>query len=139
MKFFKKNRYTILKNVSRFSFVIVLFFCFFFSSIVVNAGNPAGGTGSLTIQTGIENPLGDDLKDIPSFIVAIINIVLLIGVPIVTLAIIYSGFLFLQAQGNSEKLGTAKKALLYSVIGAVLLLGAFVLAEAIKGTVDQIK
>lgn len=135
MKILKENKYSILRQVLKYSFVVVLFFSFLFPAIVSHAEPKAG----ITVKTGIENPLSDDLKDIPAFIVAIINIVLLVGIPIVTLAIIYAGFLFVSAQGNTEKLGTAKKALLYSVVGAGLLLGAFVLAEAIKGTVDQLK
>jgi len=135
MKIFKENKYRISMQFLKFSFVVVLFLSFLFPVIVSHADDKAG----ITVKSGIENPLGNGLNDIPSFITAIINIVLLVGIPIVTLAIIYSGFLFVQASGNSEKLGTAKKALLYSVVGAALLLGAFVLAEAIKGTVDQLK
>jgi len=57
----------------------------------------------------------------------------------VAIAIIYSGFLFVTAQGNSEKLTKAKKALLYTIIGAALLLGSYVIATAIGKTVDEIK
>ncbi|MES2930324.1 MAG: pilin [Patescibacteria group bacterium] len=91
------------------------------------------------INTGIKNPLGNGIKDIPDFIVTVLNIVLIIGIPIVALAIIYSGFLFVTAAGNSEKLKKAKATLLYTIIGAALLLGSLVIAEAIKGTVDEIK
>ncbi len=136
MKFFKKNKFNILKQVLRYSFILVLFFSIF---INYSAALEPRGDGGITVETGIENPLNPELSDIPDFINALITIVLFVGVPIVTLAIIYSGFLFVQASGNSEKLGTAKKALLYSVIGAALLLGAFVLSEAIQGTVDQLK
>ncbi len=104
-----------------------------------DANTPAGGdANSISINTGIKNPLGDNLKTLPDFIAAILNIVLVIGIPIVALAIIYSGFLFVTAQGNTEKLSKAKKAILYTLIGAALLLGAFVIANAIKGTVEQI-
>ena len=63
---------------------------------------------------------------------------MVIGVPIVTLAIIYAGFLFVAARGNAEELTKAKKTLMYTLIGAALLLGSFVIAQAIKGTVDDI-
>jgi len=87
----------------------------------------------------INNPLGTSgPQDIPSFIQTILNSVLVVGVPIVTLAIIYTGFLFVTAQGNSEALTKAKKTLLYTLIGAALLLGSFVISKAIKGTVDEI-
>lgn len=101
-----------------------------------NGTIPASGT---TINTKILNPLSSDLDTIPKFILAILNFVLMIGVPIVTLAIIYAGFLFVTATGNSEKLKTAKQALIYTLIGAALLLGSLVISSAIKGTVDEIK
>lgn len=101
-------------------------------------GNNDEETG-LTINTKINNPLGDKITDIPSFIEALVNIVLIVGIPIVALAIIYTGFLFVTAQGNSEKITKAKKALVYTLIGAALLLGAFVIAQAIGATVDDIK
>jgi uncharacterized membrane protein len=137
MKFFKKNKYSIIQKVLQSGIFLAVIFSFLFPVIVVQALD--GIDSGITIETGIENPLNPELSDIPDFINALITIVLFVGVPIVTLAIIYSGFLFVQASGNSEKLGTAKKALLYSVIGAALLLGAFVLSEAIQGTVDQLK
>ncbi len=107
-------------------------------------GDLKGGTGDLKgttgveIQSGIENPLGNTIVDIPTFILAILNFVLYVGIPIVALAIIYSGFLFVTASGNSEKLKSAKKTLLYTLIGAALLLGSLVIAQSIKGTVEEI-
>jgi hypothetical protein len=100
-----------------------------------STGNPASG---VSIDAKINNPLSNNINSIPAFIEAILNIVLTVGVPIVVLAIIYCGFLFVKAQGNSEELGKAKQAFIYTLIGAALLLGAFVIANAIKGTVDEI-
>lgn len=99
-----------------------------------------GGNSGTKIQTGLENPLKNaGINELPDLIVAILKFVLTIGIPIITLAIIYSGFLFVTAQGNQEKLKTAKKAILYTIIGAALLLGSYVIANAIKGTVDQVE
>ena len=63
----------------------------------------------------------------------------MVGVPVVVLAIIYTGFLFVQAQGNKSKLDKAKNSLTNTLIGAALLLGAFVIAEAIGTTVEDIR
>ena len=102
-------------------------------------GGPTGGGGT-GITTTINNPLGTGgPQTIPDFIKAVVNIVLVVGIPIIALAIIYTGFLFVQAQGNSEKLTKAKNALVYTLIGGALLLGAFVIANAIGTTVDNIK
>jgi hypothetical protein len=106
------------------------------------SNTPAGGgsntPSSTKIDAHIENPLGDSVVDIPSFIEKILRFILMLGVPIVVLAIIYCGFLFVTALGNSEKLKKAKTALVYTLVGAALLLGAFVIAEAIQGTVVEI-
>jgi hypothetical protein len=61
--------------------------------------------------------------------------VIKIGIPIIALAIIYCGFLFVAARGNSEKLKKAKDALLYTLIGAAILLGAWAIAQLISNTV----
>lgn len=135
MKIFKKKKYSLLSNILKYSFVFVFIFSIISSGLFFNVTN-----ADYSVQTKIENPLGSNgPQDIPDFIERAIDIVLVVGVPIVVLAIIYSGFLFVSAQGNAEKLKTAKKAILYSVIGAVLLLGAFVIASAIGDTVNDIK
>jgi hypothetical protein len=131
MNLLKKKKYTILSVGLKYMFVFIFISAFLFPLFVTHA--------DVQVSSGIENPLGPSITDIPSFIKVVIDFVLFIGVPIIALAIIYSGFLFVTAQGNSEKLTTAKKTLLYTIIGAALLLGSFVIANAIKGTVDDIK
>ncbi|MBK5215553.1 MAG: hypothetical protein JJE53_01955 [Candidatus Pacebacteria bacterium] len=106
------------------------------SSSAVSDGSSANAPN---INTKIDNPLGSGIDSIPKLIEAIINIVLMIGIPIIVLAIIYTGFLFVKAQGNPEQITKAKSALLYTLIGAALLLGAFVIANAIGKTVEEIK
>jgi hypothetical protein len=141
MKIIKKNKYRLLSNIAKYSFIFVFMVILVTPNLFVNAelgtGDSGMGTGT-EIKIGLENPL-DGIETIPEFIEAIINIVLIIGVPIVVLAVIYVGFLFVKAQGNPEEIIKAKKALLYTLIGAALLLGAFVIANAIGKTVDEIK
>lgn len=150
MKFFKTKKYSILSTFLKYSFVVVFGVMLIMPAVFVSAATCADGTiqtvcpdgsigGGTNITTTINNPLGDRITDIPSFIEAIINIVLVVGIPIVVLAIIYTGFLFVSAQGNSEKLTKAKNALMYTLIGGALLLGAFVIANAIGKTVEDIK
>lgn len=85
----------------------------------------------------LTNPINQN--SIEGFIKVILEGVITIGVPIVAFAIVYSGFLFVSAQGKSDKIKEAKNALLYSLIGAVLLLGAWALAQVISSTVDKLK
>lgn len=148
MKIFKTKKYSILSGILKYSFVIV-FGVVILSNICLagpgyqDTGDTPGftdpDTSGTNITTKIQNPLGEDgPKTIPEFIEKIIRIVLVVGVPIAALAIIYTGFLFVAAQGNSEKLTVAKRSLLYTIIGTTLLLGAFVIGNAIGETVDDI-
>ena len=103
-------------------------------------------------QIGIDRDIGDSVsgckagkicnpikeKTIQGFIRTVLEGVLKIGIPIVALAVIYSGFLFVAARGNSEKLTKAKDALLYTLIGAAILLGSWAIAKLISDTVLSI-
>ncbi|MBI4120989.1 MAG: hypothetical protein HY457_01915 [Parcubacteria group bacterium] len=86
----------------------------------------------------LENPLRSDISTLPQLVEAILEIVVLIGTPVAALFIIYSGFLFVTARGDETRLKTAKKAFYGAVIGTALLLGAWVLAQAIGATIQEI-
>jgi|SRR3989338_3242259 len=64
--------------------------------------------------------------------------ILKIGMPIIALAIIYCGFLFVKAQGKPEEISKAKSALLYTLIGAAILLGSWAIAQMIRDTVLEL-
>lgn len=87
-------------------------------------------------DTKIENPI--DENNITDLIQRILEGVIKIGMPIIVLAIIYSGFLFVSAQGNTEKLSEAKRSLLYTLIGAAILLGSWAIAQLITDTVKAL-
>ena len=84
----------------------------------------------------IVNPIS--ATTLNGLIQTILEGVIKIGIPIIALAIIYSGFLFVAARGNSEKITKAKDALIYTLIGAAILLGAWAIALLIKNTVGAL-
>ncbi|MBI2631091.1 hypothetical protein HYW73_02645 [Candidatus Nomurabacteria bacterium] len=86
----------------------------------------------------INNPLCGTAGSIPELIQKILEGALKIGIPLLALAVIYSGFLFVAARGNSEKLGKAKDTLLYTLIGGAILLGSWAIAELIANTVTSL-
>lgn len=89
----------------------------------------------VTCEPGkICNPI-PNINSLDGFIQKILEGVIKIGIPIVALAVVYSGFLFVKAQGNSEEIGKAKDALLYTVIGAAILFGSWAIAQLISETV----
>lgn len=85
----------------------------------------------------IYNPLGKEIT-IPGLIQDILEKAIKIFIPVIALAIIYSGFLFVSAMGNTEKLKKAKDALLYTLIGAAILLGSWAIAKLIADTVGAL-
>ena len=118
-----------LKNKAEGFFWSVTAFLLFIPSRAVFAGD-----------VKLENPLGDKVKTLPDFVVLILdNIVIPIGGVIVVFFVIYSGFLFVKARGKPEEIKTAIKTFQYTIIGALVLLGAKVIAGVIQGTIGALK
>ena len=93
--------------------------------------------GSPDLGFSISNPL--KFSTIDQLITAIMGIVIQIMIPVITVMIIYTGFLFVTARGDVAKITTAKQTFLYVIIGAAIMLGAFVIKTAITGTVEELK
>jgi hypothetical protein len=90
-------------------------------------------------RISLGNPLKDGLDSIPAIVAVLVrDIVIPIAVPFLALAIIYTGFLFVQARGNAEKLKEAKAALKWTLIGGAIILGAYVIATALQATIADI-
>ena len=103
-----------------------------------NTGGTSGSGSTVSIPINIPNPLGGTTS-LHALLQKIINNILLpIGGVLAVLAFIYSGFLYVTAQGNEASLKTAHKALLYTSIGTAVLLGSWVLANMICRTIELI-
>lgn len=91
-------------------------------------------------QTGasLNNPLNREFSSVPGFIAGALRVLVMVALPIITLFIVYAGFKFISAQGKDEALAQAKMNLVYVVLGAILILGAWVIATLIGGTVSQV-
>ena len=105
-----------------------------------------GTDTSTTKTTGIDtttgsgkliNPLGEGATP-PGLSKAILEFVVRIGAVVVVLMLVYVGFLFVTAQGNETKITAAKSGLLWTVVGALILLGAQAIALAIEATVKAL-
>ena len=92
----------------------------------------------LAQATGLENPLNSSFNSIPNFIAGALKVLVIVALPIITLFIVISGFMFVLARGNESKLAEAKKNFVYVIIGALLILGAWLIATLISGTVTQL-
>lgn len=82
------------------------------------------------------NPL--KFTNIGDVIVSILQLVVYLGFFVAIFFVIYSGFLFVTAQGSEEKLEKAKENFFYTIIGVAILLGAQAIALIVKATVQQL-
>lgn len=78
---------------------------------------------SNTISLTLQNPL-TGVNTLPDFINKVMTGLVQLLTPVIVIMFLWTGFLFVKAQGKAEELTAAKKALLYTVIGAALVLGA---------------
>ncbi len=95
------------------------------------------GFAPIAHALGLTNPL-TGIDSLAGFVKSILDIVVTIGIPVITLAIIYSGFLFVKAKGDPAELKVAKETFLYTIIGAAIILGSWVFALAICRTVGDL-
>jgi hypothetical protein len=89
-------------------------------------------------SSGFNNPLNSTFSTIPAFIAGALKVLVIVALPIITLFIVISGFMFVFARGNPGELDKAKKNFVYVIIGALLILGAWMIATLIGGTVTQL-
>ncbi len=80
-----------------------------------------------------DNPLGSN-KTVSQIITAVVDFILKFASVVVVLYIIYSGFLFVSAQGKEDKINQAKKTFFWAIVGALIILGARVLASVVCST-----
>ncbi|MDO8552020.1 MAG: hypothetical protein Q7S01_00655 [bacterium] len=91
-----------------------------------------------TNPTFLKNPLRDEFGTIPLFIAGVLKVLVMVALPVIVLFFVLAGFKFISAQGNPSELTVARKNFMYVVIGALLILGAWVIATLIAGTVSEL-
>lgn len=82
------------------------------------------------------NPLGG-FSRIPDLLLAIVNVLLIVAVPIIVFFVIFAGFSYVTAQGNPEKIKAASRSLLYALIGSVVVLGSFAIMSILQDIVSK--
>ncbi len=107
-------------------------------AIIINKGVSQQVTqGSFQQCTsGLCNPL--KVKSIHGLLTDILSFVVKIGTIIVVLMLVVTGFKFVIAQGNPAELEKAKKMLLWTLIGALIILGAQTISLMVQATVNSL-
>lgn len=98
---------------------------------------PGANIGSPRGDTTLINPLKGG-GNVESFLNSILEIVIRIGAIIVILMLVYVGYLFVIAQGKEAEIRDARQMLLWTIIGALVLLGSQAIAIGIKATVQAL-
>jgi hypothetical protein len=121
----------------------------FANHVTSTTGGPTSTTGGASTTDGtateygftvnIKNPLENSgIDSIEGFIEKIIDIIVMIVTPFIVLCLIYAGFQYVTAGGDPGKIKKAHAWLLWTVVGAAVILGAWVIAHAIAGTVKEL-
>lgn len=111
----------------------------------ISGGSGTGATSNPGSTGATSNPGGGVLINplqgggsLWSLLDGILTFVINIGAIVVVLMMVYVGFKFVTAQGNETKVTEAKKMLLWTVIGALILLGAKAISLGIQATVNAL-
>ncbi len=100
------------------------------------AVNTPGQASGFLLDVKLQNPL--KVNTITEAVAFFVNTLIKIAIPFIVIFFIWAGLQFILARGNAEKIGKAKKMFLYTVIGTLLILGAWTITNAIIGTVNSI-
>ncbi len=84
------------------------------------------------------NPLGASGSTLEGFLGSILDIVIRIGTIVVILMLVFVGYKFVVARGDPGEIKAAKDNLLWTVVGALILLGAKAIAIGIEATVKAL-
>ncbi|MFA6415104.1 MAG: hypothetical protein WC217_02505 [Candidatus Paceibacterota bacterium] len=113
--------------------------------IGTTGGIQSGGTGTInptgTTRSGSNVALINPLKagtSLETFLGDILKFVVRIGTVVIILMMVFVGYKFVVAQGEPGKITEARQALLWTVVGALVLLGSQAIAMAIEKTVQSL-
>lgn len=82
------------------------------------------------------NPI--QAKTLDGFLLQLLDVVILIGAIAIVFFLILAGFKYVTARGDEKQISSAHQTLTWTIVGAAVVLGARVIASAIKATVDQL-
>jgi hypothetical protein len=126
-----------LKRSAFLTFIFAAIFCTFsFAHAQYAAQGTVTQSSNCTAATDpnqtLQNPLcAGSLVDLLQEVLAYVTY---IGSIFLVLVLVYVGFQFVMARGNPEAIGKAQRALLWTVIGGLILLGANAIAIVIVST-----
>jgi hypothetical protein len=105
-------------------------------SPTAQAQNSNNGAANSDSRGGLVNPLkADSVEELFSIVLEAAKTIL--GMLLV-LALLYCGWLFIDAQGNEEKLKKARNAFMWTIVGGIVILGISGIFQVIQGTLNEL-
>lgn len=118
-----------MKNILKITFFSLILILNFSTFLPATAQDQTPEIKQELEQFGQTVPVAKDTPDI--FVGKIIKAVLLVIGAIIILMIVYGGVTYATAAGNEEKIETAKKILVYCIIGIIIIALAYALTDFI--------
>lgn len=98
--------------------------------------NSPSGISAASFDIDIHNPIS--VHSFPELVQTILEAMIKVGIPLLVVMIVYSGFLYLTALGNPGKIQSAHTMLGYTLLGGAILLAAWAIAQLIHTTLIEI-
>ena len=91
---------------------------------------------AVAAAAAFENPLGN--ASLQGLVNTLLTVLVRVGAVLCVLAIIFTGFKFVMAQGNPAEIAKAKTMFKNTIIGGIMVMGAFAISEIIKNTLCDV-
>jgi hypothetical protein len=91
---------------------------------------------SMNTNFKFKSPIG--ATSFSELIYNMLDAIVKIGAGFVVLFIVYAGFLFVLARGNESQITKAKSIFYWTILGAIILLGAEALSQVVCNTANQL-
>ncbi|MBD3248285.1 hypothetical protein GF382_03265 [Candidatus Falkowbacteria bacterium] len=122
-----------MKTSKKLIFLVLIIFSLLFNFLILAQNSQAGNFMDLGNQEGFKSgeisqefgQSSSDPKDVREIAANIIQIFLSLLAIIFLALIIFAGYKYMTAQGNEEQISSAKKQLIQSVIGLLIILAAY--------------
>lgn len=98
--------------------------------------NPSSQASGFLLDVKLQNPL--KVSTIEEAIKFFITTILKIAIPFIVVFFIWAGLKFILAQGKPDKIKEAKNMFWFTIIGTLLILGAYTITNAIIGTINSV-
>lgn len=106
-----------------------------FALIALGVFSAGSAMATLTVPSAAEGT--SQATDANELLIIVTNWVLGIVGAVAVLFIIYGGFRYITAQGNSQQMDTAKNIIIKSIIGLVIVVVAYVIVNVVVGALGS--